>query len=584
VALTVEYVGIRIKKVGSPPAGSWTIDILEGDTTDPNAASLKAQTSFTTAGVTATATDYALAVGVPFDMDPEKYYFVHPWGSSVFLDSSNRFSFFGEAAWYEASSAGPLTSGSGGYLSANFQDEFNNIVLELGPALTGTEWTGYYNDAGASTNGYKLDLLLHGDKEPFGAGWGTVSDNMYAQLLRTDSSGIVLQRIDYRVGRWDSTPGVVGNMQTQLWTDDGGEPGTLIQTIKTSANIVDTGFKDYTWQIAYDNSTGIELAANTDYWITVEATGGQFGTVQWDGPTVVTDVSYLANYTSKWYFSTNDGSSWSVGPDDQMCFRFFGKQSEATPPEKAINPTYEDGFSGAANGVAVALTWEDGGSGPTAATAYDVYLGTSFEGPVTKVAEDITNEFYLVPQDIQQQLGKMPSSYFEALTEYEWYIVSKNDDGDTTGDTWSFTTNAVRGLGAPHTPTPETAATGQSITITGFSWLGGEGSLQNTVYMGQTSGQLQPQFTLGGSGLANNVNPSTYRFEYGQTTYWRVEATNGLGTVSGAEWSMTFLTLGDGAGGDIIITPAGPWGAGGAPTRRLAIMLTNKGVWYEDLL
>jgi hypothetical protein len=253
----------------------------------------------------------------------------------------------------------------------------------------------------------------------------------------------------------------------------------------------------------------------------------------------------------------------------------------ADPPEKAITPYFVDGENSVPGGTSVGeLTWEDGGGADT----YDVYFGEDFgfPGTATKVASEITDTSWLIPENIQAILGKMPQYYLNPAQGYTWRVDSTNRFGTTTGDEWDFTTTLTRGLGGARNPTPITEATGQSVTITGFSWLGCEGSATNTVYMGESSGQLTKQYTISGSQL--NVNPSSYGFNYGGTTYWRVDTSNGLATVTGAEWSLTFLTLGNGDGTGIIVTPAGPWGAGGSPTKRLVMTLSSKGLYYEDLL
>ena len=111
-------------------------------------------------------------------------------------------------------------------------------------------------------------------------------------------------------------------------------------------------------------------------------------------------------------------------------------------------------LNGALNrSINTATSWSNGGG----ATSYDVYFGTDS-----------------IPDDTEFQSNQAGTSYnpgtLSYSTTYYWRIDAKNTDGTTTGDVWSFTTEA-----APEypdltisdiTPSSQNVFTNQNITIT----------------------------------------------------------------------------------------------------------------------
>jgi len=106
---------------------------------------------------------------------------------------------------------------------------------------------------------------------------------------------------------------------------------------------------------------------------------------------------------------------------------FAGAVGE-TPPSKATNPTPSDedtrvDFSG------LVLDWDDGGGADT----FDVYIGPV--GSLVKVADAIAPSTYTV------DTGDVP--WGETIY---WRVDSTNDNGTTTGDTWSFDVVIIRSV------------------------------------------------------------------------------------------------------------------------------------------
>jgi subtilisin len=97
--------------------------------------------------------------------------------------------------------------------------------------------------------------------------------------------------------------------------------------------------------------------------------------------------------------------------------------SPPLPPSKPINPSPSNGASG--QSIDVDISWSDGGG----ATSYDVYFGTDPTPDSVEFKDNQTGTSY--------EPGALSYS-----TTYYWQIDAKNAGGTTTGDIWSFTTEA----------------------------------------------------------------------------------------------------------------------------------------------
>ena len=98
-------------------------------------------------------------------------------------------------------------------------------------------------------------------------------------------------------------------------------------------------------------------------------------------------------------------------------------ETGVSPPGQATNP---NPANGAANiGVTTDLSWTAGTGSPT---SRDVYFGTASSPPLVSSSQVPTT----------YDTGTMSNN-----TTYYWRIDEKNAGGTTTGDVWSFTTNAL---------------------------------------------------------------------------------------------------------------------------------------------
>jgi hypothetical protein len=98
--------------------------------------------------------------------------------------------------------------------------------------------------------------------------------------------------------------------------------------------------------------------------------------------------------------------------------------SPPTPPSKATSPNPSHGATG--RPITQILSWSNGGG----ATSYDVYFGTDSTPDETEFKVNTTGTSY------------NPGTLLNGTTYY-WRIDAKNPAGTTTGDVWSFITEAL---------------------------------------------------------------------------------------------------------------------------------------------
>ena len=223
-----------------------------------------------------------------------------------------------------------------------------------------------------------------------------------------------------------------------------------------------------------------------------------------------------------------------------------------TAPAAAGNPQPRDGAAGVAVETLL-LSW----SAAARAASYDVYWGTGRNlaadaGLGTPIATTSTATTIRRP-------GATAAERRLALgTTYYWRVDTKNDQGTTRGNVWSFTTAdqaapAPPGGGgytppvvspptaapaAAGNPQPRDGATGVAVETLLLSWSAAARAASYDVYWG-TGRNLAADAGLG-TPIATTFTATTIRRPaLGTTYYWRVDAKNGRGTTTGNVWSFT---------------------------------------------
>jgi len=167
-----------------------------------------------------------------------------------------------------------------------------------------------------------------------------------------------------------------------------------------------------------------------------------------------------------------------------------------TPPGQASNPSPADSATDVS--VDADLSWTAG----SGSTSSDVYFGTDSTPDAGEFQGNQTATTY--------DPGTMANS-----TTYYWRIDEINAEGTTTGDVWSFTTEAApQPPGQASNPSPADSATDVSITAN-LSWTAGSGATSSDVYFGTDATPDAGEFQ--GNQTATTYDPGTMAND---TTYY----------------------------------------------------------------
>ncbi|PYR59427.1 MAG: hypothetical protein DMF91_14840 [Acidobacteria bacterium] len=257
-------------------------------------------------------------------------------------------------------------------------------------------------------------------------------------------------------------------------------------------------------------------------WTSARATSYEirFGTTN-PPPTIVPDTvdywyptsrlnsgtTYFWQIVAKNRDGTTAGPVWSFSTDPT------GGGPDGPAPPSSPNPP-----SGATwVTVTPTLSWRS-----DRATSYEVRFGTT--NPPPTVASNTTEYWYATPR-------------LNSGTMYFWQIVASNSSGTTAGPIWSFTTDPTAqppgppGPGTPSSPNPPSGTTWVTVTPT-LSWRS-DGATSYEIQFGWTN----PPPTI----VSSTVDwwYSTPTLSYATTYYWRIVATNSVGSTSGPIWQFT---------------------------------------------
>ena len=123
-----------------------------------------------------------------------------------------------------------------------------------------------------------------------------------------------------------------------------------------------------------------------------------------------------------------DDAGWLVLGDEFVCGLLAGVTCQSIPPGSST-PAPADGAMGTQTDIV--LTWNNAGA--ACPTTYEVYFGTE-NPPGTLICDDVAER-------------RCDPGNLDPDTTYYWQVVASNNDGMTTGPTWSFTTGP-----SPHPP------------------------------------------------------------------------------------------------------------------------------------
>ena len=243
----------------------------------------------------------------------------------------------------------------------------------------------------------------------------TVTSQRYATSLTNIVSGLyTVTKIDVWLSRLNNDiEASAGNVTLVL------RSGSLTGDVVGSAAISRLGISDFakhTFTISGD------FDSELDYYLIVTDASGitQFTPfdeawddfVRWHGRVV---TGHYNGYVNNDYWG-----EWTALNGIRFVAYVYGESEDL--PDKATNPAPANTATGVSVNLSE-LSWTQGNGADTE----EVYFGPS--GDLSLVQDGAGTTFDL-------------SSYlpFPYGTTYQWRIDSTNDDGTTTGDTWSFTT------------------------------------------------------------------------------------------------------------------------------------------------
>jgi hypothetical protein len=189
-------------------------------------------------------------------------------------------------------------------------------------------------------------------------------------------------------------------------------------------------------------------------------------------------------------------------------------------PEKAINPTPEDSANPGVDFSDFTLSWENGGGAET----YNI-VAVDWNGAAATMVSGLEEPTYTFSES---------NIYREMLTgltsALQWRVDSVNEEGTTTGDTWTFDPRPAKVT----TPSPEDDDTEIHKNVT-LSWDASTVADSYNVYL--DTGSLVDLVSAGQEGTSYTPSPLRNHTEY----LWRVDAINEFGITTGNEWSFTTI-------------------------------------------
>ncbi len=257
----------------------------------------------------------------------------------------------------------------------------------------------------------------------------------------------------------------------------------------------------------------------TDYTLTPSSSPITFTAGQTSKTVTITPIDDTAVESTETVILTlQSGTDYSVGSPSSTTIDL---SDDDVPPNPVTSPSPSNGATNVP--VTADLSWVNGGG----STNYDVYFGTD--------ATPDSGEFQGNQTGTSLSLGTLSYS-----TTYYWRVDAKNSTGMTTGDVWSFITQAAPCTLSPtisSSPVPSDNANGISISAN-LSWSGGNSQcgfgLTYSVYFGTDltpdSGELQ------GTTVIKSWDLPT--LSYSTHYYWRVVATDSNGSTSSPTWDF----------------------------------------------
>lgn len=173
-------------------------------------------------------------------------------------------------------------------------------------------------------------------------------------------------------------------------------------------------------------------------------------------------------------------------------------------------------------------------------TSYKVLVG---KGMQDDAIVDIVHETEFLTKDKDSNNGSYTAEGLEPITTYYWQVVSKNENGETYGDIWSFTTIATQDE-EPAMVTKISPANGTSLKTKDvvLKWkYNDDNHTSYIVYLGESENEM----TELNSDIYSITEYIPNNLQGEKTYYWRVDVKNSSYTTKDTEiWSFTTQSVG----------------------------------------
>ena len=248
-------------------------------------------------------------------------------------------------------------------------------------------------------------------------------------------------------------------------------------------------------------------------------------------------------YYSGNYASGLDSGTWRAGNTPtttkaqiQFTFSSGGSDDNTNPPTAVTNVSPFNNTIYGSNPQE--LTWTFGAN----TTQYQVLVGTEKEdGENGRVINTLGQQDFV--EKGEGNNGSYSAEGLSAGTQYCWQVISKNENGETAGDIWYFTTVSDVEPTAMVTKTyPENGAF-VKINAVKLQWqYNNDNHNRYTIYLGESAIDM-PVLATG----IDNITEYTPDNLHGEKTYyWRVDVNNAIYTSEDTEvWSFTTQSVGN---------------------------------------
>ena len=147
-------------------------------------------------------------------------------------------------------------------------------------------------------------IFVENLSEPLVAPAGTLSTSPFASSFTTDNNSYTLNSVIASLNE-----GIESTLSINLHTDNGGEPGTIIEQLNTTENILPGPLNNY----LFTPSSTVNLNANTTYWLSSFVVNpGNYGWGVTNSPNQTSPGAWTIGDES--VFSSDGGTSWTSFP------------------------------------------------------------------------------------------------------------------------------------------------------------------------------------------------------------------------------------------------------------------------------